>query len=135
MNLDNFIKLYTGIPCDFDNQYGTQCMDLAHFYAYICHGIYDKSVLAADCAKNVWLKWKPEWNKYYKKIPNVWDDVTCFPKPGDIIIWNGYYGHIAICVSADGMSFTSFDANYPTGSKPHLQYHDYANVIGWLRRI
>lgn len=132
MNLDNFIKLYTGIPCDFDNRYGTQCMDLVHFYTYICFGIYDKSVLSADYAKNVWLKWNSSWDKYFKKEANA---AYNYPSNGDIVVWkNGTYGHIAICVDANSMTFRSFDANYPTGTYPHIQLHDYTGVAGWLKK-
>jgi hypothetical protein len=133
MKLKDFINLFTGIPCDFDGYYGTQCMDLVHFYVYICLGIYDKSVLLADRAKNVWYKFNPAWYKYFKKIKNVYGDITQFPIKGDIVVWDGDDGHIAIIVEANGTEFTSFDANYPVGTKPHLQHHNYINVLGWLR--
>ena len=131
LSFDDFIKLYTGIPCDFDNLYGTQCMDLAHFYAYLCLGITDKSVLAADCAKNAWVKF--QWPQYFKKEAN---GPVNFPTRGDIVIWKtGNYGHIAICTDANSMTFHSFDANWPVGSYPHIQYHDYTNVLGWLKKV
>jgi hypothetical protein len=132
ITFDSFIKLYTGIPCDFDNQFNTQCMDLAHFYCYLVLGIEDKSVLAADYAKNVWLKFQPSWLKYFKKEAN---GPYNFPTRGDIVIWKGTYGHIAICADANSMTFHSFDANYPVGSYPHIQFHDYTNVLGWLKRV
>jgi hypothetical protein len=135
MPFKNFIDLFSGIYTDFDKIYPNQCMDLAHFYVFICLGIYDKSVLAADVAKNVWLKFNPAWGKYFKKIANVYWDTTQFPVNGDIIIWNGTDGHIAIVVDANGMNFHSFDANYPVGTRPHIQYHNYDNVLGWLRKI
>jgi hypothetical protein len=133
MTLNNFIQLYTNRYIDFDGIFPNQCMDLAHFYAYICLDIYDKSVLSANVAKNVWYNFN--WNKYFTKIKNVYTDTTLFPKKGDIIIWDGTDGHIAVCVDANGNDFHSFDANYPTGSYPHIQYHNYINVIGWLHPI
>lgn len=129
MQFDDFIKLYTGIPCDFDNYAGTQCMDLSHFYAYICLNIHDKTVLAADVAKNVWFKYNPAWDKYFTKVENT---PTGIPLKGDIIIWNGTAGHIAVVVDATMSHFRSFDANYPVGSFPKIVYHDYTNVLGWL---
>ena len=132
ISFDSFIKLYTGIPCDFDNRYGTQCMDLAHFYCYLVLGIEDKSILSADYAKNVWLKFQPSWSKCFKKEANA---AYNFPKRGDIVIWRGTYGHIAICTDANSMTFHSFDANFPVGSYPHVQLHDYTNVLGWLKPL
>ena len=130
MSFDDFIKLYTGIPCDFDGSYGTQCMDLAHFYKYIVLGIHDKTTLSAPTAAQVWGLNYPT---LFDKITNA---PTNFPLRGDIIIWGtavGSAGHIAICTKADKDNFESFDANWPVGSNPHLQAHNYNGVLGWFR--
>jgi len=130
MSFDDFIKLYTGIPCDFDGSYGTQCMDLAHFYKYIILGIHDKTTLSAPTAAQVWGLNYPT---LFDKITNA---PTNFPLRGDIIIWGtavGSAGHIAICTKADKDNFESFDANWPVGSNPHLQAHNYNGVLGWFR--
>jgi hypothetical protein len=130
MSFDDFIKLYTNIPCDFDGSYGTQCMDLAHFYKYIVLGIHDKTTLSAPTAAQVWGLNYPT---LFDKIPN---SPTNFPLRGDIIIWGttiGSAGHIAICTKADKDNFESFDANWPVGSNPHLQAHTYNGVLGWFR--
>jgi hypothetical protein len=132
MLFDKFIELYRDKPCIWDAKLGTQCMALSHFYIYICLDIYDKSVLSANVAKNVWYKWQPAWDKYFKRVEN---GPTNFPSKGDIVIWKGTYGHIAICTEANSMTFYSFDANYPVGSYPHIQFHDYTNVVGWLRPV
>jgi len=55
------------------------------------------------------------------------------PKPGDLMIFFGQYGHISIFVKGDVNSFNSFDENYPTNSPAHIQKHNYNNVFGWLR--
>jgi hypothetical protein len=135
MNLDDFIKLYTGIPCDFDNAYGTQCMDLMHFYKYIVLGIHDKTTLRASTALNAWNLSYPQ---YFKRINNVWGDPSSFPIKGDIIFWGssvGSAGHVAICYKADGLSIQSFDANWPKGSYPKLVNHTYNGVMGWMRPL
>jgi hypothetical protein len=135
MDFDAFIKLYTGIPCDFDGSYGTQCMDLMHFYKYIVLGIHDKTTLSAPTAAQTW---NLNYPTLFKKIANVWGDTSNFPKRGDIIVWGtaiGWAGHIAIVNKADGLSFQSFDANYPTGSYPKLVNHTYNGVIGWFRPL
>ena len=133
MSLENFIKLYTGITCDFDGSFGTQCMDLMHFYAYICLDITDKTVLQAPNAKTAYKSFKPIWGIFFKKIDNT---PTGVPEKGDIIFWGmGVDGHVAIFINGDVNKFNSFDANFPVGTKPHIQAHDYSNVLGWLRPI
>lgn len=135
MTLDNFIKLYKNIPTDFDGYYGVQCMDLMHFYTYICLDIYDKSVLSAPTAN---LLWKLDYPQLFKKIPNVWNDLTRIPKRGSIIVWGtkvGWAGHVAMVDWADGMSIRSFDANFPTGSYPRLVNHSYYGVLGWFEPL
>lgn len=128
MTFDEFIKKYTNVAVDFDGYYGTQCMDLMHQYVYDVLNIKDKTVLAAQYAKLVWEQFK--WGELFDIIPNTLYGV---PVRGDIIVWGGEYGHIAIFVEGDVNSFSSFDANYPLGTLPHIQYHNYDNVLGWLR--
>jgi len=135
LSFDNFIKLYTGIPCDFDGAYGTQCMDLMHFYKYLCLGITDKTTLSAPTAYQAWLLNYPQ---YFQKILNIVGDLTNFPVRGDIIFWDtrvGSAGHVAICTSGNGNYFQSFDANSPIGSYPKLVNHSYFGVVGWLHPI
>lgn len=129
MTFQEFIKKYTGKPVDFDGFYGTQCMDLMHFYVYDVLGLKDKSILAAPSAKLVYQNFK--WEQYFEQIDNTPLGV---PKYGDIIFWGGgEWGHVAMFITGDVNDFTSFDANYPVGSLPHEQYHTYTNVLGWLR--
>ena len=57
------------------------------------------------------------------------------PERGDIVVWGGGNGHIAIFVEGNADTFRSFDENYPIGSPAHIQNHNYTNpqVLGWLR--
>lgn len=132
MSLEDFIKLYTAITADFDMSYGSQCMDLMHFYVYICLGITDKTVLQAPNAKTVYKNFKPAWKQFFQKIDNT---PTGVPIKGDIMFWDGTNGHVAIFVEGNVNDFFSFDVNYPVGSLGHIQYHNYTNVLGWLRPI
>lgn len=135
MTLDNFIKLYTGIPANFDYSYPNQCMDLMHLYKYICLDIYDKSVLSAPTAVQTW---NLNYPKLFKKVPNVWNDLNSKPSKGDIVVWGtkiGWAGHIAICEWADGLTIRSFDANFPTYSLPKLVNHSYYGVLGWFKPL
>lgn len=133
ISLESFKKLFENMPADFDGYFGTQCMDLMHFYVFLCLGIEDKSVLSASTAI---LAFTNKYPKYFKKIDNSPDN---FPVKGDIVFWKATKtnstGHVAIILSADAMKFTSLDANYPTGSMPHVVEHNYDNVAGWLHPI
>jgi len=129
MTLLEFIKKYTGQEVDFDGWYGTQCMDLMHQYVYDVLGIKNKTVLAAPSAKEVYLNFK--WGDLFDKIDNTPNGI---PREGDIIFWStGQWGHVAIFIEGTVNSFKSFDANWPTGTLPHIQGHYYTNVLGWLR--
>jgi hypothetical protein len=51
------------------------------------------------------------------------------------VFWDGTDGHVAIFMDGSVNDFYSFDANYPVGTYPHRQYHNYYQVLGWLRFI
>jgi hypothetical protein len=128
MTFDEFLNKYNGKGIDFDKYYGFQCMDLYQQYNQeVVGGNYVPQPAAADV-----------WNSYpkdhYEKIAN---GPYNFPEKGDIVIWKKAsslpYGHIAVAVSANQDTFTSFDQNWPTGSICHHQLHNYTNVAGWLR--
>ena len=133
MTFDEFIKQYTNKPVDFDGIYPNQCMDLMHQYAYDVLGITDKSVLAKPSAYQVFTQFA--WPNYFEKVTNTPDGV---PQKGDIVIFGTYvgaYGHVCVFVNGDVNTFNSFDANWPTGTLPHIQGHNYNGVLGWLHPI
>lgn len=126
MTIREFFDKWEGNSCDFDGYLGFQCMDLAEQY--------NKEVICAPrIGGNAIDVWKNFPREYYSQIANTADN---FPVEGDLIIWNANigngFGHIAICAKADVNAFTSFDQNWPAGSKCHFQGHNYVNVIGWL---
>ena len=131
MNIEQFVTKWTGKYVDFDGVYGYQCMDLMHQYVYEVFGLTDATILAAPTAKDVFLNFK--WGHLFTKINNTPEGI---PSIGDILFWGtgaGSAGHVAIYLSGDVMKFNSFDQNWPVGSKPHVQLHNYNNVLGWLR--
>lgn len=135
MTLKEFINKWTDKPIDFDGVYPNQCFDLAHQYHYDCLGIKDGKVISHPGAYQIFTEFNSNGldSKYFDKIANTPDGV---PQSGDIIVWGqqvGPYGHVAIFVSGDANSFDSFDANWPVGSLPHIQHHDYFGVLGWLK--
>lgn len=125
--MDQFIAKWNGKGIDWDQQFGFQCVDLYRQYVKEVLGFPQSPAVRG--AVNVWDTYLPE---YFDRIPNT---PTGVPQKGDIVIWGtgaGSYGHIAVCVSANTSSFTSFDQNWPVGSLCHLQNHNYSNVLGWL---
>jgi len=127
MTIEEFFARFNGRGIDFDHAYGYQCMDLAEEYNQDVIGAPRLGGNAID----VWTNFPANW---YTRIENTpWN----FPNEGDLILWNtnvgNGYGHIAVCQRADVDSFTSFDQNWPLGSFCHFQWHNYDNVLGWLR--
>jgi hypothetical protein len=133
MTLEEFITKWTGKPVDFDGIYPNQCMDLAHQYIFEVLGITDRSVIATPSAYQVYTQFK--WSKYFYKIANT---PVAVPIKGDVLVFGqqvGADGHICIVTDADINRFRSFDANWPVGSLPHIQEHNYNGVLGWLRYV
>lgn len=135
MSFTEFINQWTGKGIDFDGAYGFQCMDLMHQYCRDVWGITDPAVLAAPSAKDVYLDFP---NIHGAELFDKFDNTPLgVPQNGDIVFWGtdvGPYGHVAVFVNGDVNSFHSFDQNWPTGSLPHLQYHTYNGLLGWLRK-
>lgn len=130
MTSDQFIAKYNQVPVDFDKAFGNQCMDLMHQYCLDVLGL-DGSILRAPDAQTVFKKFS--WPKQFMLVPNT---PTGVPSKGDIIFFSTPpSGHVAIFFDGDAKQFTSFDQNWPLNSLPHLQRHDYKEVLGWLRRI
>lgn len=57
------------------------------------------------------------------------------PEKGDIVVFKGKHGHVSIFIDGDYETFESWDQNWPTGSPVSRVFHNYKNVIGWLRPI
>jgi len=123
INLNDFINRYNGKPADYDGYYGTQCVDLVQFW----------------CKENGWPRFSGNAKDIFGQHPNEFDQIrntsSAIPKAGDILVWGeglGPYGHTAIFVEGDVYNFRSFDANFPLGTLPHIQAHNYYALIGWL---
>lgn len=138
MKLSLFVLKKKNRISDWDGVLPSQCMDLAHEVAWYVYGIEDLGFLTRDFAKNVWWNYSQSWNTWVTKIANT---PTNHPKAGDFVIWDGGTGHIAVCLDhtvdpsipdPNINTFYSFDANWPAGSLPHIQNHNYTLVLGWL---
>jgi len=131
MTPQDFFNKYNGKGIDFDGAYGDQCMDLMNQFSVEVWG--DTSgQLRAPTAYQSWLKNSPDYEKIHYQLGKV-------PQEGDIIYWSDQYikgtGHVAVATNKGNQSvFTSFDQNFPLGSKCHYQEHTYNGVVGWKRR-
>lgn len=131
MTPQDFFNKYNGKGIDYDGAYGDQCMDLMNQFTVEVWG--DTSgQLRAPTAYQSWLKTSPDYEKIYYQPGKV-------PQEGDTIYWSDTYmkgtGHVAIATNKRNQSvLTSFDQNWPVGSKCHYQEHTYNGVVGWKRR-
>jgi hypothetical protein len=103
-----------------------QCVDLANAYIKYVLGLPPIEWTNA-------VDFPSKAGDNYEYILNT---PTVVPQEGDLVIWGGTHGHIAIFIEGDTKRFTSFDQNYPTvGANCHVQEHTYLSpkVLGWLR--
>jgi hypothetical protein len=127
VNLEEFIKKYIGVknvgntPENKGQCVGlvAVCIDdlgLSHVWGHA-------KDLYANASDKEWIK--------------ILNTPTGVPVKGDVLVWKGNsptaVGHTAIFVDGNVNDFHSFDQNYPVGSAPHIQYHNYNNLLGWIR--
>lgn len=139
MTVQEFVNLWNGLDVSFPNCSNNQCMTLVHRYVSEVLKIEDITVLAQPFAYQVWTNF--HWGQYFTQVPNT---PTGVPPEGAIMIFkptaeNNNDGHISVVLKdANINTFTSFDADYPWGTKPHIQQHSYTDstgadlVFGWL---
>ncbi len=139
MTVSEFVSLWNGLDVSFPNCQNNQCMTLVHRYVSEVLKIEDISVLAKPTAAQVWTEFA--WGQYFTQVPNT---PTGIPPGGAVMIFkptadNNNRGHISLVLAgANVNTFNSFDADYPWGTKPHVQGHTYTDangndlVYGWL---
>jgi hypothetical protein len=123
-----------GRGADFDGWYGDQCVDLFNFYNRDVVGAPFLPTPDTGGAADLFNDFTA--SDFYDRI--AYTSGMKFQQ-GDAVIWaantavTGSAGHVGIFDAGDSASFNSLDQNYPTGSLPHLQHHDYRGVLGVLR--
>ena len=129
MTLNEFVQKYKGKFVEANgNIQGqgafNQCVDLANQYI--------SEVISLP--KILWTNAQDFPSKAGNNYDYILNTPTGVPIAGDIMIWKSAdkVGHIAIFISGDEFTFTSFDQNWPTGSPCSLVKHSYTNVLGWL---
>lgn len=125
MTFQEFIDKWNGKYCEIAGSANAQnqCVDLAN--AYI------REVLSLPIIE--WTNAVDFPSRAGDKYEYILNTPTGVPQKGDLIIWKPTPGHIAIFIEGNENRFTSFDQNFPVGSKCHIQEHNYTNVTGWLR--
>ena len=132
ITFDQFIEKWTGKVCDYDNFYGSQCVDLFDYYCFDVLGLSD-----AYIRKNLFVTNPIElYARTLIDFEKIGNTLFNYPQKGDIAIWGsnvGVNGHISIVTEANILNLKSFDANWPVGALPHIQDHNYTGMLGWLR--
>lgn len=124
MDISNFVAKWNGVYVEVAGTSAqNQCVDLANLYIRDFLGF---PIIEWTNAKD----FPSKGGSNYTWIANT---PTGVPQEGDLVIWSGTWGHIAIFMNGNTNDFHSFDENYPTGTPCHIQYHTYANVLGWMR--
>lgn len=101
-----FKNKYLGKGINFDSKYGNQCVDV---YREYCNFLGFKQSPPVVGAKSIAINYRRENFTYHVNTP--W----FIPKQGDICVWNGKYGHVAIVDSANLWSFRAFGQNWYEG--------------------
>ena len=131
MKLDEFVKNYEGKQVDFDNAFGSQCVDLFRQYSKEVLGIPEHTGVV-DGAKDLYFNFEnmPLMMKYFEKVK--------FPKQGDVVIYdrnlNNKYGHVAIVLYATDRSLVVFEQDGFNQSKgSYITIRNFNNVLGFIR--
>lgn len=136
MTLDQFVAKWLGKTADYDGYYGGQCVDLFRYYvAEVLHNLQPDKVVGA---KEFWTNFDRD-RALYNNFTKITNTLTAVPQKGDVVIWDAWtgnpFGHVAIFLEGNVMSFISLDQNYPTLSLVTKTRHNYLSpkVLGWLR--
>jgi len=118
---------------DPDGMYGYQCVDVADDYCIALFGNWQNTIGGCTYAKELF---DGASSVYFTKI--VDDHVTAglIPQHGDIIVYGGTYGHVAVVDSADTGNVYVFQQNGDgQGATTPCKRGtlSYNNSIGWLR--
>jgi len=129
VSLQEFINKYNGKGVEVEDPSNRdQCMDLA--FAWLDNLGVPRATIRHLYAYQAFSQPNDLTRQYF-------DLVQGKASPGDLIVWNtqvGIAGHISIFVSGNfPTGFTSFDQNWPSGSKSHLQWHNNFGIAGVLK--
>lgn len=132
MTFDEFVKNYEGKQVDYDNAFGSQCVDLFRQYSKEVLEI-SKHTGAVTGAKDLYLNYDkmPLMVEYFQKVYT--------PQKGDIVVFNGTrtneYGHVALVVYASRKTIVVFEQDgFNQDKGAYLKLRTFENVLGFLRK-
>lgn len=92
MTYQEFKNKYNGKYVDYDGAYGYQCWDLAQYYFTEVLNVPDSVLSGCNWVKNMVI-----WDSKYAELMKYFDEIDVHTMiPGDVCIWTGGDGHIAV---------------------------------------
>lgn len=136
MNVEDFVKKYTGKKIDFDGVYGAQCVDLFRQYAKEGLGIpeHTGSCATTGGAKDLFIDYPkmPIEKKYFTRETKK---AMC---PGDILIWDSTetnkYGHVAIYLGKLNNDLIVFEQDGFKQDGAKINLRSKTKLLGFLRK-
>lgn len=136
MNVEDFVKKYTGKKVDFDGVYGAQCVDLFRQWTKEGLGISEHTGPCSTTggAKDLFLDYPkmPIEKKYFTRETKK---AMC---PGDVLIWDSTetnkYGHVAIYLGKLNNDLIVFEQDGFKQDGAKINLRSKTNLLGFLRK-
>lgn len=136
MNIEEFVKKYTGKKVDFDGVYGAQCVDLFRQWAKEGLGISEHTGPCSTTggAKDLFLDYPkmPIEKKYFIRETKK---AMC---PGDVLIWDSTetnkYGHVAIYLGKLNNDLIVFEQDGFKQDGAKINLRSKTKLLGFLRK-
>ena len=133
MYKSTFLKSYLNKQVEYDGVAYYQCVDYVKLYLNKCFHLKPGSW---GNAKEYYLqfnnsKWAgyKDMNKYFTRIEG-----KVQPKFGDIVVFNGTYGHIGVADgNSDNKGFWMYEQNWNSKNYVQKNRHFYTDMLGVLR--
>ena len=128
-----FFEKYIGQKIEYDGVAPYQCVDYIKLYLKKCYGISPGSWGNAkdyyyNFDKKSWGGYETMHEYFYLKRGKV------EPKRGDIVIFDGEYGHIAVSGGkSDNKYMWLYEQNFMSNKFVQYNKHGYNNMLGVLR--
>ena len=136
MNLNDFVKKYSGKKVDYDGAFGAQCVDLFRQYAKEGLEIPEHTGLCSTSggAKDLYLDYAkmPVEKKYFSRLSGK----SC--AEGDVAVWDSSetnkYGHVAIVLGKLGDDLIVFEQDGFRQDGAKIAVRSRERLLGVLRK-
>ena len=136
MDIEEFVKKWNGVKCDYDGVYGAQCVDLFRQY---CKEVLNIPIHTGACetsggAKDLYIDYPkmPLEKKYFNRF-----SASKTVLVGDVLVWDGtlsnQYGHVAICLARLKNSLIVFEQDGFKKDGAKINIRSYDSLLGILR--